>query len=140
MLSAATHDPAAIAAATQAAELNALAAGGTFGASLRATAEFGALLAASAAMDGDPVAQAALAAYGEKQQEYRVEAAMNLLDESQADELRRLLDEMYAVPSVRAYADASTAFGALCRETAAVITGLIGLDFAADCRSGGCCG
>ena len=83
MLSTATHDPAP-AAATAAAEIDALTAGATFGATLRATPEFTTLLSASAAVEADPVAQAAIAAYGEKQQDYRVEAAMNLLDEAQA--------------------------------------------------------
>jgi cell fate (sporulation/competence/biofilm development) regulator YlbF (YheA/YmcA/DUF963 family) len=139
MLSTATHDP-AVAAASQAAEIDALMAGATFGASLRATPEFTALLAASAAMGADPVAQTAISAYNEVQEDYRVEAAMNLLSQEQSDELGRLLDEMYAVPAVIAYVDATAAFGALCRETSTVISGLIGIDFAANSRSGGCCG
>ena len=65
---------------------------------------------------------------------------MNLLSPDQGDELGRLLEEMYAVPSVVAYVAATTAFGDLCRETSAVISGLIGIDFAANSRSGGCCG
>jgi len=139
MLSTATHDP-ALAAASQAAEIDALTAGATFGASLRATPEFTALLAASAAMGADPVAQAAISAFNEKQEDYRVEAAMNVLSQEQGDELGRLLEEMYAVPSVVAYVAAMAAFGDLCRETSAVISGLIGIDFAANSRSGGCCG
>jgi hypothetical protein len=65
---------------------------------------------------------------------------MNLLTEEQAQELGRLLEAVYAVPSVVAYVDASGAFEAVCRETATVISGLIGIDFAANSRSGGCCG
>ena len=68
MLSAATHDP-ELAEATRVAEVNALTAAGTFGASLRATPEFTALLAASAAMGADPVAQAAIGAFNDKQEE-----------------------------------------------------------------------
>lgn len=139
MLSAATHDP-ELAEATRVAEINALTAVGTFGASLRATPEFTALLAASAAMGADPVAQTAISAFNEKQEDYRVEAAMNLLSQDKRDELGRLIEEMYAVPSVVAYVAATTAFGDICRETAAVISGIIGIDFAANSRSGGCCG
>jgi hypothetical protein len=48
---------------------------------------------------------------------------------------------MFAVPSVAAYVAATAAFQAVCRETAAVVTAQIGIDFAANCRSGGgCCG
>ena len=65
---------------------------------------------------------------------------MNLLTTEQSDEIARLLDEMYSVPSVIAYVAATAAFGDLCRETSAVVSGLIGIDFAANSRSGGCCG
>lgn len=130
----------ALAAASQAAEVDALAAGSTFGALLRETPEHAALLAASSALRADPVAQAAISAYNERQEDLRVEAAMNLLTEEQAAELGSLLESMYAVPSVVAYVDATAAFGDLCKETAAVISGLIGIDFAANSRSGGCCG
>lgn len=139
MLATARHDQ-AVAAATAAAEIDALTAGATFGAVLRATTEFTALLAASAAMGADPVAQAAISVFNEKQEDYRVEAAMNLLSQEQGDELGRLLEEMYAVPSVVAYVAATAAFGDLCRETSAVVSGIIGIDFAANSRSGGCCG
>ena len=47
---------------------------------------------------------------------------------------------MLAVPSVATYVAATAAFQAVCRETAAVVSAQIGIDFAANCRSGGCCG
>ncbi len=139
MVSAEAHDP-ALAAASDAAEIDALVAGGTFGARLGATPEFAALLAASAALTADSVAQDAIAACREKQQDFRVEAAMNLLTEEQAVELDRLMNAMHAVPSVVSYVDALSAFTALCQDTSAVVSGLIGIDFAANSRSGGCCG
>jgi cell fate (sporulation/competence/biofilm development) regulator YlbF (YheA/YmcA/DUF963 family) len=139
MVESATQDP-ALAAATTASEIDALTAGATFGAALRATPEFTALLETANALDADPVAQAAIHAYNEKQQDLRVEAAMNLLTQEQTDEIGRLLGAMYAVPSVTAYVAATTAFGDVCRETSTVISGLIGIDFAANSRSGGCCG
>ena len=140
MSSVSTLDPGAFAAASQAASFEALVAGSKFGARLRATPEFSELLRTNDAMGVDPAARAAMEAYAAKQEEYRVEAAMNLLDESRAAELGRLLNAMYDVPSVSAYSQAMEAFGGLCRETAAVISGVIGIDFAANCRSGGCCG
>ncbi len=139
MLSTATQDP-ALAAATQEAEIDALTAGATFGAALRTTPEFAALLETGKALDADPVARAAIHAHNERREDLRVEAAMNLMTQEQTDEIGRLLDEMYAVPTVIAYVDATAAFGALCRETSTVISGLIGIDFAANSRSGRCCG
>lgn len=139
MLSTASHDP-ALAAATQAAEIDALTAGATFGAVLRATPEFAAVLATGSALDADPVARGAIHAYNERREDLRVEAAMNLMTEEQSDDLDRLLNDMHSVPSVIAYVGATAAFGALCRETSTVISGLIGIDFAANSRSGGCCG
>ncbi len=139
MLASVTQDP-AVAAATTAAEIDALTAGATFGAALRATPEFTALLEAGKALDDDPVARAAIHAYNEKREDLRVEAAMNLMTEEQAAEIGQLLEAMHAVPSVIAYVAATTAFGDLCRETSAVVSGLIGIDFAANSRSGGCCG
>ena len=139
MLSPATRDS-ELAEAMRVAEMDALTAAAAFGGSLRATPEFRALLAASTSMAADPVAQAAIGAFNERQEEYRVEAAMNLLSDEQDRELGRLGEAMYAVPSVLAYVTASDAFGNLCRETSAVISGIVGIDFAANSRSGGCCG
>jgi len=139
MLASTTQDP-ALAAATTAAEIDALTAGATFGAALRATPEFTALLGTGKALDADPIARAAIHAYNEKREDLRVEAAMNLMTQEQTDELGRLLEAMHEVPSVIAYVAATAAFGALCRETSTVISGLIGIDFAANSRSGGCCG
>lgn len=139
MTSLAPTDP-ALDAAGQAAELGALAAAGAFGANLRATPEFTGLLAAVAATDADPVSASAIESYQALEAELRVEATMNLLTDEQADELERLRVAMYATPSVEAYVLAVGAFGDLCRETASVVTAGIGIDFAANSRSGGCCG
>lgn len=54
--------------------------------------------------------------------------------------LERLQPAMLAVPSVAAYVAAIEAFDAVYRETAVVVSAQIGTDFAANCRSGGCCG
>jgi hypothetical protein len=59
---------------------------------------------------------------------------------AQRAELERLQMAMFAVPSVASYVAATEAFQAVCRETAVVVSAQIGIDFAANCRSGGCCG
>ena len=140
MLDPATHDPADLAAATRAAEAEALAAAGTFGAALRASPEFTALLAADRALSEDAEAVAAIAAFNSHQAELRAEITMGTLQDSQRAELDRLQGAMLAVPSVASYVDATAAFQAVCRETASVVSARIGIDFAANCRSGGCCG
>lgn len=140
MLSPSTLDPADLAAAARAAEAEALTAAGTFGAVLRASPEFSALLAAENALSVDVEANAAIEAFGARQAQLRPEIAMRVLDEAQRAELERLQKAMLAVPSVATYVAATAAFQAVCRETASVVTAQIGIDFAANCRSGGCCG
>jgi cell fate (sporulation/competence/biofilm development) regulator YlbF (YheA/YmcA/DUF963 family) len=140
MLDLSTQDPAGLAAAPRAAEAEALTAAGTFGAVLRASPEFAALLAANDALTGDAGATAAIEAFGDRQAELRTEAMMGILTAAQSAGLERLQKTMYAVPTVAAYVAATEAFGAVCRETAVVVSAQIGIDFAANSRSGGCCG
>jgi cell fate (sporulation/competence/biofilm development) regulator YlbF (YheA/YmcA/DUF963 family) len=141
MLHPTTQDPADLAAVTRAAEAEALAAASTFGAVLRASPEFGALLAAENALSADATANAAIEAFGNAQAELRTEAMMGILTAAQRADLERLQKAMLAVPTVASYVAATAAFQAICRETAAVVSAQIGIDFAASCRSGGgCCG
>jgi cell fate (sporulation/competence/biofilm development) regulator YlbF (YheA/YmcA/DUF963 family) len=140
MLDLSTQDPAGLAAAPRAAEADALMAAGTFGGALRASPEFGALLAANDALSADAGATAAIEAFGDRQAELRTEAMMGILTAAQSAELERLQKTMYAVPTVATYVAATEAFGAVCRETAVVVSAQIGIDFAANSRSGGCCG
>ena len=140
MLDLSTHDATGFAAAPRAAEAEALMAAGAFGIALRASPEFGALLAANDALSADAGATAAIEAFGDRQAELRTEAMMGVLTAAQRAELERLQKTMYAIPTVATYVAATEAFGAVCRETAAVVTAQIGIDFAANSRSGGCCG
>ena len=140
MLYTSTQDPADLAAATRAAEAEALAAASTFGAALRASPEFTALLAADRALSEDPAATSAIEAFQSRQAEFRVELMMGVLPEARRAELEHLQQAMLAVASVASYVDATAAFQAVCRETASVVSAQIGIDFAANCRSGGCCG
>lgn len=141
MLYPATLDTADLAAATRAAEVEALTAAGTFGATLRGSPEFTTLLSADGALSADAAATAAIEAFGTRQAELRTEVMMGILSDAQRAELERLREAMVAVPSVASYVSATAAFQAACRETAVVVSTQIGIDFAANCRSGGgCCG
>lgn len=140
MRSPSTLDPAGLAAAARAADAAARSAAGTLGAVLRAGPEFSALLAAESALSVDVEANAAIEALAARQAQLRPEITMRVLDETQRAELERLQTAMLAVPSVATYVAATGAFQAICRETASVVTAQIGIDFAANCRSGGCCG
>jgi cell fate (sporulation/competence/biofilm development) regulator YlbF (YheA/YmcA/DUF963 family) len=140
MLDLSTQDSAGLAAAPRAAEAEALTMAGTFGAALRAGPEVGALLAAGGVLSADAEATAAIEAFGARQAELRTEAMMGVLTAAQRAELERLQKAMLAVPTVASYVAATAAFQAVCRETAVVVSAQIGLDFAANCRSGGCCG
>ena len=110
------------------------------GAVLRASPDFAALLAAENALAADAKANEAIEAFQSRQAELRPELMMRVLTVAQRAELEHLQKAMLAVPTVAAYVAATEAFGAVCRETAAVVTAQIGIDFAATCRSGGCCG
>ena len=141
MISPSIQDPTGIAAAMRAVEAEALAAAGTFGAALQASPEFVALLATDAAISTDAAATAAIGAFGTRQAELRTEAMMGILTAAQRADLERLQAAMLAVPSIASYVAATAAFQSVCRETAAVVSAQIGIDFAANCRSGGgCCG
>jgi cell fate (sporulation/competence/biofilm development) regulator YlbF (YheA/YmcA/DUF963 family) len=140
MLDLSTQDPADLAAAPLTAEAEALMAAGTFGAALRASPEFAALLAANDALSADASATAAIEAFGAGQAELRTEAMMGVLTAAQRADLERLQKTMLAIPTVATYVAATEAFGAMCRETAAIVSAQIGIDFAANSRSGGCCG
>jgi len=140
MLHTSSAAPADIMAATRAAEADALTSATTFGAVLRSSPEFGALMAANQALASDAAATAAIEAFNSRQEDLRMELMMGVLPDEQREELERLQEAMLAVPSVAAYVAATESFQAICRETASVISDQIGIDFAANSRSGGCCG
>ena len=140
MLYTSTQAPDDLGAATRAAEMDALSAASAFGAVLRARPEFAALMAANQALAADPVAAVAIEAFNSRQEDLRMELMMGVLPDEQREELERLQAAMYAVRSVASYVAATATFQAVCRETAAVISAHIDIDFAANSRSGGCCG
>ena len=140
MIQSVNLEPGAMESATRAAEADALLAASTFGGALHASPEYLALVQAGEMMEQDLEATAAIEAFGRRQAELRMQAMLGTLDASEEAELERLQAVMVNTPSVAAYVAAQGAFQAVCRETAAVISADIGIDFAASCRSGGCCG
>ena len=111
-----------------------------FGAALKNSREFATLAAAERAISEDPAANAAIAAFEGLQQQFRAEITMGVLQDSQRAELEQCQQDMYDVPSIAAYVTATDEFQAVCRATASVVSEQIGIDFAANSRSGGCCG
>lgn len=135
-----TQSPVGLEAAMRAAEADALLAGSAFGRVLRASPEFTSLDEAGEKMQTDVEAEAAIEAFGRRQAELRMQLMLGALEASEREELDGLQAAMLACPSVAAYVAAEEAFRSICRETAAVVSAQIGIDFAANCRSGGCCG
>lgn len=129
-----------VAAALRAAEAEALLAAGTFGRALQASPEFVSLVRLGDRLMADREANVAIEAFGRRQTELRMAAMFGTMSEADRAELESLHAAMVACPAVAAYLAAQDAFQAVCRETAAVISGQIGINFAANCRSGGCCG
>ena len=127
-------------ATTRAAEAQVLLAAGTFGTALRERPEFVRLRAAGAALGTDDVAQGAIEAFNRCQSDLRLEMRLRTLNAIQEAELERIQTAMLAFPTVAEYVAAQTAFEEICRETATLVSSEIGIDFAANCRSGGCCG
>lgn len=127
-------------AVTRAAETQVLLAAGAFGTALRGSPEFARLRDAGAALGTDDAAQQAIEAFNICRADLQFEIRLGTLDPSQQAEIERLQAAMLAFPTVAEYLAAQTAFEEICRETAKLVTSEIGVDFAANCRSGGCCG
>jgi len=121
-------------------DAEALVAATAFGMALRDSPEFTALAAARAALFDDPDAQAAIRAIGERERELRTEIMLGMLSDAAQAELEQLRAALYEQVAVTRYAEADQAVRALCVEAAAVVSDLIGADFAANARTGGCCG
>ena len=127
-------------ATTRAAEAQVLLAAGTFGTALRGSPEFVRLRAAGAALGADDAAQEAIEAFNRCQSDLQLEIRFGTLDAIQQANLEGFQASMLAFPTVAEYVAAQTAFEEICLETATLVSSEIGIDFAANCRSGGCCG
>ena len=134
------QDTPEVVAAMSAADAEALLAAGTFGNALRASPEFGSLVRAREALTADTEANAAIETFGRRQAELRTAAMFGTMSDIERSELEALQVAMLACPTMAAYVAAQNQFQAICRETAAVVSSQIGIDFAASCRTtGGCC-
>jgi cell fate (sporulation/competence/biofilm development) regulator YlbF (YheA/YmcA/DUF963 family) len=98
------------------------------------------LRTASAALGTDEAAQQAIEAFNICRSESHIEIRLGTLDPDQRAEIERLQAAMLAFPTVGEYLAAQTEFQEICRETATLVSSEIGIDFAASCRAGGCCG
>jgi len=127
-------------AAARAAETQVLLAAGAFGTALHGSPEFVRLRDAGAALGKDDAAQEAIAAFNGCQSELRLEIRLGTLDPAQQAQLEGFQAAMLAFPTVGEYIAAQGAFEVICHETAGLVSSEIGIDFAANCRSGGCCG
>jgi cell fate (sporulation/competence/biofilm development) regulator YlbF (YheA/YmcA/DUF963 family) len=127
-------------AVTRAAETQVLLAAGAFGTALRGSPEFLRLREAGGALGTDDAAQEAIQAFNGCRSELGLEIRLGTLDASQQAQLEGFQAAMLAFPTVAEYLAAQTAFEAICRETVTLVSSEIGIDFAANCRSGGCCG
>ena len=121
-------------------ELRALTAADALGLALHESAEYAALVRADRELAADVDAQAAIAAFERRQEELRVELTFRTLTAEHQDELERLQATMLEVPAVAAYVSAQAALADVSRQMAAIVSGEIRIDFAANCGSGSCCG
>jgi len=127
-------------AATRAAENQVYLAAGAFGTALHSSPQFAPLRTAGAALGTDEAAQEAIEAFNTCRSELQFELRLGTLDAAQQAEIERLQAAMLAFPTVVEYLAAQTEFETICRETGALLTSEIGIDFAANCRASGCCG
>ena len=127
-------------AVSRSAETEVLLAAGNFGTVLRQGPEFERLRAAGATLGTDDAAQAAIEAFNRCQSDLQLEIRLGKLDARQQAEFDGFQAAVFAFPTVAEYVAAQSAFEAICRETATLVSSEIGIDFAANCRSGGCCG
>jgi|PersoiStandDraft_1058852.scaffolds.fasta_scaffold02677_10 cell fate (sporulation/competence/biofilm development) regulator YlbF (YheA/YmcA/DUF963 family) len=127
-------------AVSRATETEVLLAAGTLGTALRETPAFVRLHEAGAGLSVDDAAQEAIEAFNRCRADLQIEIRLGTLDADQRAEIERLQSTMLGFPTLAEYLAAQAEFEEICRETAGLVTGEIGIDFAANCRAGGCCG
>jgi cell fate (sporulation/competence/biofilm development) regulator YlbF (YheA/YmcA/DUF963 family) len=111
-----------------------------FAQALSATPAFMAFEAAAARLSSDTAALAALQAYQEKLQSLDLSLRFGFATSEERDELERLRQACDAQPSVAAYAAAQRELSALCQAAADTLSERLGIEYAAACKTGSCCG
>ncbi len=110
-----------------------------FAAALAAVPQFKAFEEAAHAFQQDKAAQSALQAYQAKQQALQMMLMLNAISAEDRAELTRLYQAFAGRPSFQAYVRSEADLRTLCQEAGDLLSRHIGLDYAAACRSGGCC-
>ncbi len=88
----------------------------------------------------DAGAQQAIRDFREKQASLKAMLALNALSPQDRQALQELADRVNNRPSVQRYNQAQMALAALCQQIGDQLSQAAGVDFAAACRTGGCCG
>ncbi|MFZ6020681.1 MAG: YlbF family regulator [Chloroflexota bacterium] len=89
---------------------------------------------------GDETAQQTLYQLRQKQEEVRNQRLSSPVSEADQAEIKRLEQIFYEQPSVKHYLEAQNDLLALAQNQGDTLSEALGLDFAAVCRRGGCCG
>ena len=110
-----------------------------FADALMDTPEYKEFHSASDRMGKDPLAQAAIQAFQNKQREMQMMAQLNSVAPEDQSELERLHQAMMAQPAVVTYFMALDSFTKLCQAAADGIYEYTKLNIASAC-GGGCCG
>jgi cell fate (sporulation/competence/biofilm development) regulator YlbF (YheA/YmcA/DUF963 family) len=103
------------------------------------TPQYKALDQTGVAMRNDRAAQGAIRAFQDRQRALGWKLQMGLISDTERDELQRLQQAMLAQPAVHAYMDAQQHLARVCYEVSQLISGTIGLSFAASCGPGCSC-
>ncbi|GIV63701.1 MAG: YlbF family regulator [Chloroflexota bacterium] len=88
----------------------------------------------------DETAQGILYQLRQKQEKIRNQQLSTPIREEDQVEIKRLNQALYEQPTVKVYLAAQNDLVALAQEQGDVLTEALGFDFAAVCRTGGCCG
>lgn len=110
-----------------------------FAKALSETPQFKAFEQAYELLSADEAARQAEARYQAKANSLRALLMLNAVGADERAELERLWNDYVSLPTVEAYIAAEADLTALCQQLAAMISGAIGLDYAATCGAS-CCG
>jgi cell fate (sporulation/competence/biofilm development) regulator YlbF (YheA/YmcA/DUF963 family) len=88
----------------------------------------------------DGSAQKALREFQQKQASLKALQMLNALSQDDRQEIQRLQDQFYGLPSVVAYTQAQETLVAFSQNIGDQLSEAIGLDYGSSCQTGGCCG
>jgi cell fate (sporulation/competence/biofilm development) regulator YlbF (YheA/YmcA/DUF963 family) len=88
----------------------------------------------------DTEAQSAIREFQKKQASLKALLMLNAVSEEERQELQRLQDRFYHQPSVLRYTKAQEELVTICQDIGDLLSKAIEMDYAASCKTGGCCG